>query len=94
VSLIAVRGGVYAAGTVVNTRLHFGAEVWNLFTEGKIYMIIEFLPFGLETGAFVEWFGCKLFRGCSWGNRRNFVFYRSDSNASKVYTLFNKQYKL
>jgi len=58
VSLLVVKGGVFAAGSLINTKLHFGVDIWDNYKQGKIFLNVEVTPFSLQFGAFYQTYGC------------------------------------
>lgn len=62
VSALVAKAGVYASGTVANSYLNFIADVWGLipFTNGKIDLNVQIVPFEYDVGAFYQLFKCSL----------------------------------
>jgi hypothetical protein len=62
VSALVAKAGVYATGTVANSYLNFGAEVWGAvpFSSGKIGLNVQVIPFEYDVGAFYQLWKCNL----------------------------------
>jgi len=96
---LVAKAGVYASGTVANSYLNFILDTYGLipFTNGKVDLNVQIVPFEFDVGAFYQLYECslkKIFsfkwsKACSWGDRKTISIASSKTGNGFTFNVFS-----